>query len=340
MSAPTIKTIAKAANVSTATVSKVLNDMPDISQATKARVRNVCKELGYVPNAHARRLSLGRNNTIGVILADITDPLNSGIYKALCERMYRYDFALYLSSSGGSAEMELNYVQAMMQNGVAALIVLPVSADVSHIQAAVGDMVPVIYLSGKADPARGHYVANNDYSGAQLAAQHLHALGHRHIDMFAYSPVTPKRNERIQGYSDFMRQHGLKPNVLMEPYRGDLAHLGKNLARRVLTQSRMPTAVFACNDLVAIGAMAAFRTAGVRVPEDISVVGFEDIPASELPLISLTSVRQPGTELGICAADMAAQLAAGRTDIVTQLVLEPHLVVRTSTAHLLGHEGR
>jgi len=329
----TIKDIAKKAGVSPAAVSKALNGQPDIGEATREKILRISRELGYTPNIIARNLVMKGNKTLGVLIPDISTPIYPVIFQGINERAGKYGYTLLLADTGRDLGNERKFISTMMENRVAGLMVSPVSNDVSHIEEAVRNQIPIIYFGGKVNDGMEDYVGVDNYHGALLAVSHLTGLGHRRIVMICDDLNTKTRFDRVEGYRKGMEEKGLAPDVFVDDEGLKGRECGMAAMTRILRGRReIPSAVFALNDLMAIGAMEALDGAGLRVPGDVSVVGYDDIPFASLPMIGLTTVWQPKFQIGETALEQLHQRLkgdGGRGNHKT--ILQPELRIRTTT---------
>ncbi len=331
---PTIKTIAKEAGVSVATVSKALNNMPDISESTKAYICDVAKKQGYTINTNARELARGGSHSVGVVLPDITHPGCAQLAKGLHARLEQAGCALYLNDSGGLRQAETLQTLGMLQKRVAVLVFLAGDAELRHVEETVRGQVPVIYVGGRLDTALPCTVACDEAAGGRLAARHLMKAGHRQCLVFC-QPETPQdAGGRVQAFMEYVNRQGGQAQVWQAPPGLEDEAAGAALAQKMAKSRGGYTAVFAASDEMALGAMAVLAAAGMPVPQAVSVVGYGDIPAAALALANLTSVRLPYTEMGIHAGDMAAGWVRGEPPVCCHVLLEPELVKRGSVRSL------
>lgn len=332
----TIKEIAAEAGVSIATVSKALNGQPDVSQKTKKRIWEISKRMGYTPNLIARNLVKKGNNTIGVMISDITTPIHPEIFKGINETANELGYTLFLSDTRRNIENEIKYVKTMMQNRVAGLLVSPVGSNISHFQEIIDDNIPLVFFGGKINDKMDNYIGIHNFNGARMATEHLISQGHKHILMFSDSSNTKTRHDRINGYRTIMEENGLTPNIRI--YNGSLRgrECGYALMKEVCDKKHpFPTAIFVLNDLMAIGAMEALVKFGYRVPEDISVMGYDDISYASLPMIDLSTVWQPKFEIGNLAVKTIHKILTGQVGREDQKkILQPELRIRNTTKSL------
>lgn len=328
---PTLKTIGQIAGLSHVAVSKALRDAPDISAATKERVRKIADELGYTPNVAARNLYLRRSSAIGMVvpaMGDSTayDLVFNEVSAAAAER----DFCVMLGSSHRDARLEARHCAMMVGNQVGAVIVAPCTSEVSHIKAACGP-TPVIFIGGKTDPEE-QYALLCDYrrSGA-LAVEHLAGLGHRDIVLLTYGPANRTVSQKEEGFAEAMERRGLTPRTLRAGDAADAMQAGRDAVEALLESGPPPTALWCASDYMAIGAMDALRRRGVSVPGDISVMGHDDLFFGRYPDVGLTTLHTPMAEIGRAAAELAIGLIERSGQIEPRQVFRPSLVVRDTT---------
>ncbi|MFL6075205.1 MAG: LacI family DNA-binding transcriptional regulator [Mycobacteriales bacterium] len=331
----TIVDVARHAQVSTTAVSKVLRNAYGASPAMRAKVRQAIAELGYRPYAAARGMR-GQTYTIGVMLPDIRNPFFPEILDGLTERLHGTDYQVLLGPGCNGEEAEARVAEAMVDRGMDGLILIaPVSPRprLEHL----GGTVPTVVVGRHGHSPAYDAVAGDDTAGAALVVDHLADLGHRriaHIDHHETDPVRlveMPNAVRAEGYRRAMQARGLADeiDVVTTSYTQQGGYLG---ARRLLARSRRPTAIFAGADIVAMGVLEAIAEAGLSVPDDLSVVGYDNTTFAALGPISLTSVDQAGRHLGDDAARLLLDRIADRRKPTTQLKLSPTLVPRHSTA--------
>ncbi len=325
---PTMEDVARRAGVSRALVSLVMRNSPKVSERSRNAVLAAAAELGYRPNLAARNLASRRTRTVGVILNDLHNPffpeIADGINLATERRGYRL-----LMNSGflrpASEQRALDMFLELQADGV--ILVGPRLAA-GAIDAAARS-VPVVVVGRPLRSRRVDTVNNDEALGARLAVEHLVELGHRritHLDGGRGAGAAQRR----AGFVAAMERHGLEPRVVS----GDFTEAGGfSAAGRVLERSDRPTAVFAANDLSAVGALDRFEDAGLRVPRDISLVGYDNVALAALGHISLTTVDQPRHEMGVLAADTLLGRLDGTVDTTAvHHVVAPALCVRATTA--------
>jgi DNA-binding LacI/PurR family transcriptional regulator len=332
-----IKDIARVAGVSHSTVSRALSNSPLVSQATRVRIQGLAREMGYSPDAQARSLVSGRTQTLGVVVTTISDPFIAQIVQAIESTAQDRGYTVILSSSNAEPEREIAAVEMLQSQRVEAVLVTSsrVGALYQHHLDRLG--VPVVLINSHSEE-RGPYtysVSVNNRRGGWLAARHLAQLGHRRIAYVRGPADHSDDQERLAGYRQALEGAGLgyDPQLCIH---GTGQSAGSECALpALLGVPNPPTAVFCYNDMTAIGLMRAARQAGLCVPEDLSVVGFDDIPFASLVEPALTTVAQPMAEMGGQAVEMVMRLLAAvenRAQAESNIVVEGELIVRSSSA--------
>jgi LacI family transcriptional regulator len=331
----TIVDVARHANVSTTAVSKVLRNAYGASPAMRAKVRHAIDELGYRPYAAARGLR-GRTYTIGVMLPNIYNPFFADILDGITACLDTSEYQALLGPGCNGVDEEARVTEAMIDRGMDGMIlVAPVSrpARLEH----VAGIVPTVIVGRHAAATAYDTVVDDDLAGAALVVDHLADLGHRriaHIDQHdtdrARLAEMPNAI-RAQGYRHAMRARGLEDeiDVAATAYTQQGGYLG---ARQLLARPRRATAIFAGADIVAMGALQAIAEAGLAVPVDISVAGYDNTTFAAFAPISLTSVDQAGQQMGANAARLLLERINDRHRRSTNVKLTPTLVARRTTA--------
>ncbi len=331
----TILDVARHANVSPTAVSKVLNNAYGASPAMQAKVRKAIEELGYRPYAAARAMR-GQTYTIGVMLPDIRNPFFADILDGLNETLAGTDFQVLLGTGGNGEAAEARVTEAMIDRGMDGIILVAPISPSAHLEHVAGH-VPVVVVGRHSRSAAFDTVSDDDLAGAALIVGHLAALGHRRIAHIEHRENDPVRIRempntiRADGYRQAMNAHGLanEIDIVSTTYTQEGGYLG---AKQLLARPIRPTAVFAGADIVAMGALEAIAEAGLKVPEDISVAGYDNTRFAAFRPISLTTVDQAGRQIGGFAAKLLLERIADRAKPSAQIKLSPTLVVRHTTA--------
>ena len=335
-STPTIHDVARHARVSAMTVSRALNNRPGVSEATRTHVHAVARGLGYVANAQARRLAGGQTCILGMLVPDIGSEYVGEIVRGVGDALERsgYDLLLYTTHRDPERErLRLAGLAGGMADGL--LTVLPKTID-THLRMLEQLTLPVVIIDHRGANTPLPTIATDNLSGARSAMEHLTTLGHRRIGFVTGDVETGAAGERLRGYRDGLRAAGLPfDEALVE--QGDFYQArGFEAALRLLRLPGPPTAIFAANDVSAFGVTAAVRELRLRVPDDVSVVGFDDIPSARQTHPPLTTVRQPLYDMGAAATRLLLPLLKGGEAAVPRLSLPTELVVRGSSAPAKG----
>jgi LacI family transcriptional regulator len=331
----TIKHIAELAGVSSAAVSKALNDHSDISDETKKRILEICKEVGYTPNEIARSLAKGRSNMIGLLIPDITSPIYSEIFKGLDLQAQEYGYSLFLCDTNRDIEAERKYVRILMEKRVNGIVIAPVSNCIDHITEETRNNIPIIYIGGKVNDSMNNYITVDNFYGSKIAVDYLIKLGHKEIYMVCDRGNTKTMSDRIMGYKTVMTENNCNPVVYVDSEGKKGRESGYVQAKNILSCRKLPSAIFTCNDMVAIGVMEALLEKGLKVPEDISLVGYDDIAFASLPTIKLTTVAQPKFEIGMRTINLLNKIMKNYTpDCKNREIVKPEFVIRRTCRQL------
>jgi len=324
-----IKDIARAAGVSHSTVSRALRDSPLVKEETKARIRRLAEELGYSPSAIARGLVTRRTGTIGLVITTISDPFASEIVRGIEETALDRGYSVILCNSNTDPQRELAAVQMLREKRVDAIIVGASRMGELYMPYLKSLHIPIVLAHCEHSGTYAFSVTTDDLQGGAAATEYLISLGHRRI-AYITGPATALSSQRRQeGYLRALAAHNLPTEAnLITPGTGR-AEGGQEGARRLLSLSPLPTAIFCYNDMTAIGALAEIKRHGLRVPEDISLVGFDDILFAAYVDPPLTTMRQQRYTMGKLALNMALDLIEGHKP-VRSVVLPAQLVIRDS----------
>jgi DNA-binding LacI/PurR family transcriptional regulator len=339
--AVTIRDVAREAGVSVATASRALNDNQVVNAQTRARILAVMKELGFTPSPAARRLSLGRTLTVGVVVSFLTRPQAAerlrGVDAVLADS--EFDLVIYNVESVTKRDHYLNTLANSHRTD--GLLVMSLPPPPEAIPVLIRSPVPVVFIDvHTTSVAAMPRVIGDDVSGGAMAARHLHELGHRRVAFIGDAIEDPfgftSSHDREVGFSAELAAHGIR---IPPEWIGHGAH-GRYEAREIACQmlgaDRRPTAIFAASDTQAFGVVAAARELGLHVPDDLSVIGYDDIEAADY--VGLTTVRQQLFESGRLGAETLLAEIGLRSEVSPATQLNPELVVRATTAP--PREGR
>ena len=322
-----IKDIASAAGISPSTVSRALSDHPRISTETKERIRRLAEEMGYTPSLLARSLVTRDTATIGIVITMASDPFLARLVTSIEEVAQEQGYSVFMSSSYLDPDRELEVVGAFHGRRTRGIIVIGSQIDAGYLQLRARFSLPIVLANCRTYP---YSVSTDNLAGARRAAEHLVQLGHRRIAYVANRRSYHSNLDRLTGYQQVLMADGIPvdKDLIIE---GDGTLQGGNAAAQILlSRTRPPTAVFCFNDMTAIGVLGALQRAKIRVPEEMSVVGFDDVEFTAHCYPPLTTVRQPTDLMGQGLMHMLLERIQGREDVEPE-VLPAELVIREST---------
>jgi DNA-binding LacI/PurR family transcriptional regulator len=327
-----IKDVAKLAGVSTATVSHVVNKTRFVSAETTERVVAAIERVGYTPNAHARNLASGRSRTLGVIVSDIANPFFPELIKSMQEEAAARGYDVTLANTNYDPERTSSCVRRMLEQRVSGVAVMTSEMDVALSRQLAEREIAVVFLDvGEAGAHTSNIVVNYE-KGIRQAVEHLLALGHRRIAYVSGPQRMKSAARRKAAFVKTMKKYQASLHTAPSVFEGDLkAGGGQQAAREMLRLDPLPTAVISANDLMAIGALGELKAAGLRVPEDISVVGFDDILFASLADPPLTTVALSRAEIGRAAVEALLHTVNADGNVGREVKIGTRLVVRGST---------
>lgn len=326
-----IKDIAKAAGVSHSTVSRALASNPLIAPATQNRIKEIARQLGYAPNAIAQGLVTQRSRTIGVIVTTITDPFAGELLRGVEEVAGNNRYRVFLGTSHADPDREVNLVKGMREWSVDGVIVAASRVGALYLPLLREIGVPLVLINSQHKAPYIHSVGVDNVESTIRAVQHLVSYGHRVIGFLGGPPDHASHGERLAGYRLALADARIPFDPLLVVAGNGRAEGGDQVAQ-FLMRSPRPTAVVCYNDMTAIGALRALKDRGLGVPQDMSLVGFDDIEFASYVDPPLTTIHQPKDEMGRLAMWMLLDLLSGKT--VENVIVTGKLVVRASTRAL------
>ncbi|HEX9943898.1 MAG TPA: LacI family DNA-binding transcriptional regulator [Thermoanaerobaculia bacterium] len=331
-SSPSIYEVASSAGVSVATVSRVLNGKGPVSEEARRRVLDAVESLGYVPHGAARSLSTRRTMNIGVLLPDVHGAFFSEIVRGIDLAARAAGYHILVSGSHSDLEETTAVLQAL-HGRIDGLILLTAGIGAEWLRRTLPRRLPAVLLYNSGADEEHDSIQIDNRRGARMATDHLLDLGHRRIALVRGPPGNTDAAERLRGFRDALAARGLEADPRLE-LPGDFGEeSGFRAGERLARLAQPPTAVFAANDAMAIGCLAALRGRGLHVPEDVSLVGFDDIPIARYLTPALTTVQVPIAEIGGRALErLVAVIQGGREMAKQHDVVTPTLAVRASTA--------
>jgi LacI family transcriptional regulator len=329
----TIRDVAEQAGVSVATVSKVINNRYGVAAATAERVQRVIDSLGYETSLVARSLRNMRTNVIGILVADL-EPFSTELLKGASRAIRGTGYELVVYSAGGVSNDHVGWERRYLSRLAGTLIDGAVLVTPTVVDAPSG--VPVVAVDPHTGTPGPPTVDSDNLNGGRLAVEHLISLGHRRIGLLAGRPDLESARLREEGYRQAHAQAGLAVDPRLIQIGAYEQELAEGAARALLTQPDRPTAVFAANDRMALETLEVAKGLGLRVPEDLSLVGFDNIPESVMARPALTTINQPIQQMGHRSIELLLALMKGEEPDSMHVTLPTDLVIRSSTARLLS----
>lgn len=330
----TIRDVALHAQVSVTTVSHVVNGTRFVSEEAKARVQAAIAALNYVPSAVARSLKSSRTHTVGMMIPNNSNPYFAEIIRGIEDACFMAGFNVILCNSDDDPHKQAAYVRVLSEKQIDGLIVLSSGGDPELLDTLRSATMPQVVVDREIDDLAADLVEVDHEGGARLAVEHLIGLGHTRVACIAGPLVLSSARQRVQGWRAALEAAGLEHGDALIA-DGAFTAEGGHAAMRALLAQR-PGAVFASNDLMAIGAICAAAEAGLRVPQDLSVIGFDDIALAAFSNPPLTTIAQPKHQTGELAARLLMQRIAEPGRPLQREILRPTLVARRSTERAPG----
>jgi DNA-binding LacI/PurR family transcriptional regulator len=332
--APTIVEVASRAGVSKSLVSLALRNSPNVSDTSRAAILRAAKELGYRPNAVARSLVSRRSYVLGVMLSDLSNPFFTEMVEGIEDAALAAGYRALINTGRRRKEEELVAIDTLLQLRTDGLILAAPAVGDDVVESAAR-VVPTVLATRAIRAEMVDNVVNDDRFGAQVAVDHLVSLGHRNIAHVTGGGAAGAQR-RARGYADQMRRYGLGSYIRVVP--GSYTEEGgRDGVRRLLASGKPPSAIFAPNDVAALGVMHALEAAGLAVPRDVSLIGYDDIALAGFGHINLTTIHQPRREIGRKSVELLLErIDQGRTK-VRRILIKPSLVVRGTTAPPYRH---
>ncbi len=328
---PRIKDVAQKAGVSVATVSRVINHNPNVKTHLKERVLRAIEEIGYQPSGIARSMRNQSLPVVGLIISDIQNPFFTSMVRAVEDTALENGYTVLLCNSDEDPKKEQLYIDVMARERVAGIIIVP-----SHSECCPGLKklnIPIVVVDRKLRDMQCDAVLLDNVSGSKQATEYLINLGHRRIGLVAAPTNISVGADRLLGYQKALREHGIPEDKSLIEIGNFKETGGYQAAMNLLELELRPTAIFSVNNLMTMGTLKAINEKGLRIPDDISVIGFDDMPWLTLITPPLTAVRQPVYKMGAEAAKLLFERM--NSDIgksPARIILKPELIIRGSTS--------
>ena len=329
-----IKEVAKHAKVSTATVSRTINGSEKVSARTAERVRKAIKELNFYPNTHARTLVSGRSRMLGLIISDITNPFFPELVKHFEDQAVQKGLEVIIANTDYKPRRMAECIRRMVERKVDGAAIMTSEADPALVTELTRRNIPTVFMDTGKNGSLSANINIEYEQGIQEGLQHLFSLNHRRIAFISGPLNLPSAQRRLDAFVAGMKARGIKiGNEMIE--KGDhRIEGGVSAMRNLLRLAERPTAVMSSNDMTAIGALGMLHDAGLQVPRDISLIGFDDIAFAHLTQPALTTIRLSRSQLAITALAALEKLMRGENEEGADYTIPTHLVMRASTKTL------
>lgn len=329
---PTIRDVAKRAGVAPTTISRVINNSGYVSKETRQRVEAAIAELGYVPNTLARSLRFKKTNTLALVVPDITNPFWTTVARGVEDAASDRDFNVILCNTDESEAEQEKYLTVLLQKQIDGILLAPARSTAEPVELIQRQGVPVVVLDRRVPYALVDMVRCDSELGAYRLVRHLLTLGHRRIAMLTGPQGVSTAEDRVAGYQQALGEIGLDANSDVVYYGEFTQASGYEMTQQALTATPRPTALFAANNFIAIGSLKALRDAGLQVPEDMTLVSFDDLPPAFIIDPFLTVTAQPAYEMGHRATELLLARLSGLVSTESQeIVLPTETIVRRSS---------
>jgi LacI family transcriptional regulator len=326
-----MREVANLVGVSVQTISAVINDKPGITEETRERVRIAIAELGYHPFTVARSLRTRQTKTIALIVSDIANPSFATMASAAEDYARSYGYSLVVYNTHDKVEREASYIHTATMRWVDGVLLVAAQDQLTSLDRLREVGIPSVVIDRLPEGYSGPSVTLNNFKAGFIAAQHLISLGHSRIAHISGPLRLRLARERLEGFKEAMLNQGLSAEMV---FPGDdwSCNVGYHAMQAILSKAWLPTAIFAANDRMAIGAMQAAHKAGYHIPNDLSIVGLDDIELAAYQIPPLTTVRQSFTEIATQGVKTLLAILEDEIPQTTSIVLEPTLIIRQSTA--------
>jgi len=325
----TIAEIAKEAGISKTTVSRVLSKSNLVNKDTRKKILRIIKKKGYKPSIIAQSLRTKKTRTIGLVLEDIENPFYTRLAKGVIDTAGEKNYSVILNNYNYDQKLYVKNIETLVRREVDGLLLTTFELRKNTVEYLWENGVPFLLIDYKLDLPNVNYVVNDDYYGAKIATEYLINLGHRKI-FFLGNMGIPSLSERFRGFRDTLKQHNIIFSKIMAPKYINMDDVC-NVVEDLLRKREGITAIFAGNDYMAIRAIEVLNKNSVNIPDDISVIGYDDLKISSMLKVPLTTIRQPKYRLGKLAMEQLLEIMENKSEkSVRRIILRPELVIRQS----------
>ena len=334
-----LRDVAKRAGVSVGTASNVLNRPGIVAPETAKRVHQVIEEMGYNPNGYVKQMSAGHSRTLGLVVPNVSNPFFAEVARGVEDAAASKNYAVFLCNSGESNQREERFMSVLIEQMVRGVLITPTSIKPAHIKLLKERGMSVTLIDAPGKSSTECSVSVNDVRGGEIAIEHLVNFGHKNIAWVCGPETIPQAADRSRGVSAAAKS--LKVSVTHVGTNGMTFAAGEEAVPQILALSPRPTAIFCGNDLLALGVMRGLMASGVRIPDDISVIGYDDIEFAPSAAVPLTSIAQPAYQLRFTATKLLLSECEGvETHAHQDVRFQPELIVRSSTRDLTDERAQ
>lgn len=340
---PTIYDVAKRAGVSAMTVSRVINGRRDVRPETKEKVLKAIEELGYVPNSLARSFVLQKTKTIGLVITDITNPFFTTLARGVEDTAMKNQFSVIFCNTDEDPEKELIYLELLARKRIDGVILASASGKKTPLKSLLIKNIPIVLVDRNVEGLEDVDIVKGDsVYGSYILTKHLIELGHKKIGIIVGNKNISTAKDRVEGYKRALIEAGIDIDERLIRFSKYSKEGGYDSTKELLSLEDRPTAIFGGNNFIAIGAMIAIRELGLKVPEDVALVSFDDIESLSQIYPFLTVVTQPAYSMGVIATELLIRRIEGRDKIdeKREVILKPELIIRESAGENLMREVR
>ncbi len=325
-----LRDIAKKAGVSVGTASNVLNRPGIVAPETAKRVHQVIEELGYNPNGYVKQMSAGHSRTLGLVVPNVSNPFFAEVARGVEDAAAQKNYAVFICNSGESNQREERFMSVLIEQMVKGVLITPTSLKPGHIKMLKERGISVTLIDAAGKTSTECSVSVNDIRGGEIAIEHLASLHHTDIAWVCGPTTIPQAADRSKGVAAAAKSHKLKISTITTATMTFAA--GEEAVEQFLALENRPTAIFCANDLLALGMMRGLLARGIRIPDEVSLIGYDDIEFAPSAAVPLTSIAQPAYQLGTVAAQLLLSECEGiETHAHQEVNFQPELVVREST---------
>ena len=332
----TIKDVAKAAGVSYSTVSRALTGSPEISEETRSRILQICKEMNYTVNTVARSMVKKSTKLLGLIIPSVNNPFMSELAYHVDRQARARGYNIILCNSSRDPEQERELFELMIGRQVDGILLSPAGMESYEKLYPYLSRIPTVFIGENLREMPESYVSVDNFRGAQMGVEYLYKLGHREILYFGRRRGSMTHQLRAEGYAAACEHYGLTPHYCNNSFSSSSIKYGYQLAKQLFSQELRYTAIFAATDTNALGIMQAAEEVKLRIPGDLSLLGFDNIRDGSLPRIGLSTIEQPKKMLASVAVETLLDKIQNDRDGYSHRILSPALVERSSCAPLRG----